>query len=108
MLRPDWTVCVELGRVDPPGAARRAMWDIVQAAPRAFSLAKRLRPPPAERVKRARRRGRPPQLDPSGDRFLPNGGVEDLAGSPTTGCGLLLPVRQDAAAQVIQSGRGML
>ena len=87
MLRPDWTVCVELGRVDPPGAARRAMWDIGQAA---------------------QRRGRPPQLDPKGDRLLSNGGVEDLAGSPTTGCGLLLPVRQNTAAQTPQSRGGRL
>src|SRR5437868_15277477 len=63
--------------VAPPGASRRAMRDIGQAAQRS---------------------GRPSQLDPEGRRLSPSGGVEDLAGSPATGCSLLLPARRNPAA----------
>ena len=54
MPRLDWTACVGLERIDPPGATRRAMWDIRRAA---------------------QRRGRPLQLDPAAQAIQSSRGM---------------------------------
>jgi hypothetical protein len=53
----------------------------------------------------ARRRDRPAQPDPKGGRLSPSGGVDDLAGIPTTGCGHLLSARRNPVVQTIPSQR---